>query len=99
MVRDAIIHEYVNVFRMYGGTSCVTAQLGLLYTDRGICCVSRVLCAVRFRVSGLGRKTEGGMSFVFKQTASHIPHEGNSEQMFSRSGALSDDNGKMDPLA
>ena len=32
-----------------------------------------------------------------KQTASHIPHEGNSEQLFSRSGALSDDNGKMDP--
>ena len=34
---------------------------------------------------------------VFKQTASHIPHEGNTEQLFSRSGALSDDNGKMDP--
>ena len=34
---------------------------------------------------------------VFRQTASHIPHEGNSEQLFSRSGALSDDNGKMDP--
>ena len=32
---------------------------------------------------------------VFKQTASHLPHEGNSEQLFSRSGALSDDNGKM----
>ena len=34
---------------------------------------------------------------VFKQTASHLPHEGNSEQLFSRSGSLSDDNGKMDP--
>ena len=34
---------------------------------------------------------------VFKQTASHLPHEGNSEQLFSRSGALSDDNAKMDP--
>ena len=34
---------------------------------------------------------------VFKQTTSHLPHEGNSEQLFSRSGALSDDNGKMDP--
>jgi hypothetical protein len=34
---------------------------------------------------------------VFKQTASHLPHEGNSEQLFSRSGALSDSNGKMDP--
>ena len=37
---------------------------------------------------------------VFKQTASHLPHEANSpntEQLFSRSGALSDDNGKMDP--
>ena len=34
---------------------------------------------------------------VFKQTASHLPHEGNTEQLFSRSGALSDDNGKMDP--
>ena len=34
---------------------------------------------------------------VFKQTASHLPHEGNSEQLFSRSGALSDNNGKMDP--
>jgi hypothetical protein len=29
--------------------------------------------------------------------AAHIPHEGNSEQLFSRSGALSDSNGKMDP--
>ena len=26
-----------------------------------------------------------------------LPHEANSEQLFSRSGALSDDNGKMDP--
>ena len=34
---------------------------------------------------------------VFRQTASHLPHEGNSEQLFSRSGALSDDNGRMDP--
>ena len=34
---------------------------------------------------------------VFKQTASHLPHEGNTEQLFSRSGALSDDNSKMDP--
>ena len=34
---------------------------------------------------------------VLKQTASHLPHEGNSEQLFSRSGSLSDDNGKMDP--
>ena len=34
---------------------------------------------------------------VFKQTASHLPHEGNTEQLFSRSGALSDDNGKMAP--
>ena len=34
---------------------------------------------------------------VFKQTAAHIPHEGNSEQLFSRSGALSDSNGTMDP--
>jgi hypothetical protein len=35
---------------------------------------------------------------VFKQTASHLPHEANSEQLFSRSGALSDDNGKMSPF-
>ena len=34
---------------------------------------------------------------VFRQTAAHLPHEGNSEQLFSRAGALSDDNGKMDP--
>ena len=34
---------------------------------------------------------------VFKQTASHLPHEANSEQLFSRSGAGSDDNSKMDP--
>ena len=34
---------------------------------------------------------------VFKQTASHIPHEGNNEQLFSRSGYLSDDNGRMNP--
>jgi hypothetical protein len=34
---------------------------------------------------------------VFKQTASHLPHEGNSEQLFSRTGNLSDDNSRMDP--
>ena len=34
---------------------------------------------------------------MFKQTASHIPHEGNSEQLFSHSGDISDNNGKMDP--
>ena len=34
---------------------------------------------------------------VFKQTASHLPHEGNSEQLFSRSGMLSDNNGRGDP--
>ena len=34
---------------------------------------------------------------VFKQTASHMCHEGNTEQLFSLSGRLSDDNGKMDP--
>ena len=35
---------------------------------------------------------------VFKQVSSHIAHEGNSEQLFSRSGMLSDDNSKMDPV-
>ena len=34
---------------------------------------------------------------VFKQVCSHICHEGNTEQLFSLSGALSDDNGKMSP--
>ena len=34
---------------------------------------------------------------VFKQVSSHLGHEANSEQLFSRSGKLSDDNGKMDP--
>ena len=34
---------------------------------------------------------------IFKQTASHLPHEGNTEQLFSRAGDLSDSNGKMDP--
>ena len=34
---------------------------------------------------------------VFKQVSSHLPHEGNSEQLFSRAGDLSDDNGKQDP--
>jgi hypothetical protein len=34
---------------------------------------------------------------VFKQTAAHLPHEGNSEQLFSRAGDPSDDNGKMNP--
>ena len=34
---------------------------------------------------------------VFKQVASRLGHEANSEQLFSRSGELSDDNGKMDP--
>ena len=33
---------------------------------------------------------------VFKQTASHLPHEGNVEQLFSRSGNLTDPN-HMDP--
>ena len=34
---------------------------------------------------------------VFKQVSSHLGHEANSEQLFSQSGKLSDDNGKMDP--
>ena len=34
---------------------------------------------------------------LFKQTASHMCHEGNSEQLFSRAGALSDNNGKAPP--
>ena len=34
---------------------------------------------------------------VFKQVVSHLCHEGNTEQLFSLSGALSDDNGKMHP--
>lgn len=34
---------------------------------------------------------------LFKQVSSHLAHEANSEQLFSRSGELSDDNGKMDP--
>ena len=32
---------------------------------------------------------------IFKMTASHLPHEANVEQLFSRAGALSDPN--MDP--
>ena len=32
---------------------------------------------------------------VFKQTASHLPHEANVEQVFSRAGRISDPN--MDP--
>ena len=31
-------------------------------------------------------------SIVFKQTASHLPHEANVEQIFSRAGKLSDPN-------
>ena len=34
---------------------------------------------------------------VFKQVSSHLPHEANTEQLFSLAGGLSDDNGKMDP--
>ena len=34
---------------------------------------------------------------VFKQVVSHLCHEGNTEQLFSLSGALSDDNCKMHP--
>ena len=30
--------------------------------------------------------------FVFRQTASHLPHEGNVEQIFSLGGRLSDPN-------
>ena len=30
--------------------------------------------------------------FVFRQTASHLPHEANVEQYFSRAGKLSDPN-------
>ena len=33
---------------------------------------------------------------VFRQTASHLPHEGNSENAFSRAGNLSDPN--INPL-
>ena len=35
--------------------------------------------------------------FMRSATAAHLPHEANSEQLFSRAGTLSDDNGKMDP--
>ena len=34
---------------------------------------------------------------VFKQVASHICHEANTEQLFSLAGALSDNNGRMCP--
>ena len=34
---------------------------------------------------------------LFKQVSSHLPHEANTEQLFSHAGSLSDDNGKMDP--
>ena len=34
---------------------------------------------------------------VFRQVSSHLCHEANTEQLFSLSGSLSDDNGKMDP--
>ena len=34
---------------------------------------------------------------LFKQVSSHLPHEANTEQLFSLAGSLSDDNGKMDP--
>ena len=34
---------------------------------------------------------------LFRQCASHLPHEANTEQLFSIAGSLSDDNGKMDP--
>ena len=36
---------------------------------------------------------------VFKQVSSHLCHEANTEQLFSLSGSLSDDNGKMSPDA
>ena len=34
---------------------------------------------------------------VFRQTAAHLPHEANTEQLFSAAGNLSDNNGKMNP--
>ena len=34
---------------------------------------------------------------VFKQVSSHLPHEANTEQLFSVAGNLSDDNGKVPP--
>jgi hypothetical protein len=34
---------------------------------------------------------------VFRQVSSHLQHEANTEQLFSKAGALSDSNGKMDP--
>ena len=36
-------------------------------------------------------------TIVFKQCASHMSHEGNTEQLFSRAGGLSDSNGKSPP--
>ena len=36
---------------------------------------------------------------IFKQTACHLPHEGNVEQIFSRAGLLSDPNLDPDHLA
>jgi hypothetical protein len=35
---------------------------------------------------------------VFKQVSSHLSHEGNTEQLFSRAGQLSDENGRMHPV-
>ena len=34
---------------------------------------------------------------LFKQVLSHVPHEANTEQLFSLAGGLSDDNSEMDP--
>ena len=55
-----------------------------------VCVTTQLLSYCVFVGSGLQ---------VFRQAASHLPHEGNVEQVFSRAGNLSDPNMATDTLA
>ena len=63
------------------------AAYAALYDDKGLLNEFAMMWALRARFPL--------HYIVFRQTTSHLPHEGNVEQLFSRSGLLTDPN--MDP--
>ena len=66
-------------------STCLSRPLNKVHTHR------HTHIRYKSHMSVFRKNTGSGAS------ASHLPHEGNSEQLFSRAGGLSDDNGKMDP--
>ena len=66
---------------------CVALLLRVRYTDADLTWLRKSCQRLR-----LARSNWPLHYFVFRQTASHLPHEGNVEQIFSLGGRLSDPN-------